>query len=184
MEHAVSPVYALRDSQAEALGHVEGSGDLSLKLRVETEFRKSLVLSAASFFEAALTQTVIELFEEGVDGNEMLVAFVRAKAVERRYHDWFAWDSRNANRFFGAFGDEFRDFAKAKIVDGTMRPEWVRAFLQLGQMRNELVHRNYVAQTVELTEDEVMKLHDQALEFVGSFGDVVREYWSKSGNGV
>ncbi len=176
IQEAENPIEELRASQEAALSYVIRAGDVSLQLRMQEEFKKSLVLAAASYFEKCLTESVIHLYESGSNGNEMLVSVVRAKTVERRYHEWFDWNARNANRFFRAFGAEFKEHMESKLQTNPEAVRAVQAFLELGRLRNEVVHENYAAHSVPLTVEEIGRLYEDALHFVEAFVDDVQQF--------
>jgi hypothetical protein len=91
---------------------------------------------------------------------------VKNKAVSRQYHTWFSWEKRNANQFFGLFGDEFRRPMVAKIDASPEMQKSIQAFLELGNERNKLVHQNYVGFPMEKTLNEIYQLHRDACLFV------------------
>ncbi len=87
--------------------HLQPIGDISLQSRLNNAFAKTLLLSAASYFEDKITNSVIQVFQDSTNNSDALVSFVKNKAATRRYHEWFSWDAKNANRFFRAFGEGF-----------------------------------------------------------------------------
>ena len=176
LSHDDYAIAELRRTHEEVMQLVRGSGDMSLALRVEAEFKKALVMAAASYFESTLTGIVLEAFDEGTNGNGVLVSFVRAKAVERRYHDWFNWKVSNANQFFGAFGTDFKEHMERKQKGAPEARRAVSAFLQLGHLRNEVAHKNYAVYSVQLTVDEIVRLYEDASKFVSEFADDVRQF--------
>ncbi len=58
----------------------------------------------------------------------------------------------------------YEEQKKLKAVDLS---EAVAAFLELGDLRNLLVHENFAAYLLEKTSEEIYKLYRQALRFVG-----------------
>jgi hypothetical protein len=123
------------------------------------------LLAVASYFEHEVSQIIRDVPVKHAAGNALLSALVENKAVSRQYHTYFDWDKLNANKFFASFGDE----CKEKFVKRTRDPEFkdcVNAFLQIGQSRNRLVHRNFVEFDVEKTPEEIYFLFEKALIFV------------------
>ena len=84
------------------------------------------------------------------NSNVLVGEIVRNKAVSRQYHTWFQWNARNANSFYGLFGSDFRKFMKRKVRDDNLGDS-VRAFLELGNERNRLVHQDYGVFVLEKT---------------------------------
>ena len=149
--------------------------EISLRISADAIFRKTLLLSAASYFEVRLAEAVTTVFLEVTD-SDALVESVRTKAVARRYHDWFDWDRRNANKFFGAFGNNFRAFMDERIQASEQLGESIRAFMEIGSIRNQLVHRDFASFPLEKTVSEIFELYQTALGFVDAFPDRLREY--------
>ena len=54
--------------------------------------------------------------------------------------------------------------------------EAIRAFLELGQMRNELVHENFATFALEKTSEEIYALYSKAVPFVEAFPLHLREF--------
>ena len=156
------------------------SGDVSLRSTVETDFSKALLLSAASYFESRMTESVIQVFQDETKGSDALVTFVRNKAVSRRYHEWFQWDRRNANHFFSAFGQEFRNFMEEKVRNDPRLEDSIRAFMELGETRNQLVHGNFAVFPLGKTVTEVFDLYQKAGRFVEEFPEEIREFLENS----
>jgi hypothetical protein len=91
---------------------------------------------------------------------------IEQKAVARQYHTYFDWEGRNANRFFALFGTNFRDAARALVQKDDALDGSIRAFLELGNTRNRLVHLNYITFDVDKTPEDMMALFRSALGFV------------------
>ena len=158
------------------IAHLEFSGEVSLQSKVNSAFAKTLLLSVASYFESKITDSVIQVFQDTTSNSDALVAFVRSKAVTRRYHEWFAWDRRNANHFFGAFGPDFSNFMQDKMDSEPAINDSIRAFLELGNLRNRLVHQNYAVLQLDKTVEEVYLSYQIANRFVESIPNYIREH--------
>src|ERR1700674_562427 len=94
---------------------LEQGQELSLQIVVGDNFRKVLLLAATSYFEHRVCNAVLEFVHEQSVGSELVVNFVRNKAVSRQYHTWFNWNDTNANQFFGLFGSDFRTQMVARV---------------------------------------------------------------------
>lgn len=53
-----------------------------------------------------------------------------------------------------------------EIATNKSLEESIRAFLQLGQERNKLVHQNYAAITIDKTVKEIYRLYRKSLLFI------------------
>jgi hypothetical protein len=163
MDSLVDSFYA---ANTELLRFLEGQRALSLLTTTEEAFRKNLTLAAASYFEHRLTETLLRFCKAQTNGCKEVVSFVHSKAIKRQYHTFFDWDNRSANGFYGMFGEGFREQAKKDVKGDQNLDLGVRAFLEIGYMRNCIVHQNYAAYIPEKTASEVYELFKQALVFV------------------
>lgn len=166
----------LCEEHDELIEHLLTTGKITWKSRADDQFAKALLLAVASRFEARLTDCVVEIFQNATDGSEALVSFVRKEAVERRYHTWFSWDAKNANSFFRSFGEEFKNAMEAKVKNDPDLDDAVRAFLELGRLRNELVHEDYATFSMQKTPVEVLERYRAAARFVDWFADDLQEH--------
>jgi len=144
------------------------NGEISLRSSADDAFRKVLTISAASYFEHVLTGIVMEFVEETVSAETMITALVRNRVVSRQYHTWFTWDAKNANGFFGMFGDGFKAHMTALVKATPDLDRAIKAFLELGEGRNMLAHQNFAAFAMQKTSDEIFKLYQDAMPFIES----------------
>lgn len=140
--------------------------DLSLRNVASENFRKSLLLSAASFFERRLVSILTQLVDQWSHSTLPLNEFVRIKAIERQYHSYFDWERPNGNRFFGLFGPDFKAFMKQRCKDDESFAESVKAFIEIGCERNRLVHQDFGSYALEKTFDEIYELYNRAYHFL------------------
>ncbi len=92
--------------------------------------------------------------------------FVLKKAISRQYHTYFTWDGNNVNSFLGLFGEEFKKVVSAIISQDEVLKEQIKAFLQLGNERNKMVHENFLVYNLEKTFDEIIQMNEKAGKFV------------------
>ncbi|MCA9077752.1 MAG: hypothetical protein KDA93_22185 [Planctomycetaceae bacterium] len=129
-------------------------------------FRKSLLLSAASFFERRLVSILTELVNQWSHSTLPLNEFVRIKAIERQYHTYFDWDRPNGNPFFRLFGSDFKAFMERRCKDDEAFSDSVEAFIEIGRERNRLVHQDFGSYALEKTFDEIYDLYKKARHFL------------------
>src|SRR5688500_1184271 len=86
---------------------LETNSEPSFQSLVDEQFRKSLLLAAASYFEDRVTGSLLEFFEGASNNNKLIAEFIKNQGISRKYHTLFNWDAKNANQFFGLFGDHF-----------------------------------------------------------------------------
>ena len=165
----------------QALVHyLTAAGEVSLQNNVDSNFRKTLLLAAASYFETALSDSLIALFSDRTNAAEPMVEFVRNKAIGRQFHSLFQWESPNANSFFSLFGANFSHFMRAEVVSDASLDSSIKAFLELGRLRNQLVHQNFASFTLEKTVEEIYASYKVALHFIEIIPSKIGDYIDNS----
>jgi len=154
---------------------LEQSAEVSLQVTAGDHFRKALLLAAASYFEHRVCGIVLEFVRERAGGSVLVECFVQNKAITRQYYTWFQWDSHNANQFFALFGSEFRSEMGNRVKASDDLRAAIRAFLEVGNERNKLVHQNYATFPLDKTLDEIYALFRNALTFVEQLSNIFRE---------
>lgn len=157
----------LFSEQKELIGFLQQQGQLSYAQGVEVFLSKTLLLSCASYFESRITNAISDYAKKVSNADEALTSLVRTKAIERQYHTYFQWreGSRSANPFFAMFGSALKDSAKQELKNVELS-QAAAAFLELGDLRNLLVHENFASYPLEKTADEIYQLYGAALRFV------------------
>ena len=173
---APTVVDRLRGEFSGLIAVLDKAGEVSLRSTADDNFRKALLLAAASYFEHRMTDAVLSFVSETTNDRALTTSFVRNKAVSRQYHSWFSWEAKNANGFFGLFGDGFRDFMRKKIEDDDALDAAIRAFLELGSNRNRLVHQDFGSFFLEKTSEEIYDLYLKAMTFIDAFPRALREF--------
>jgi len=158
---------ALFSEQKELIDFLQQQGELSYSQSVEVFLSKTLLLSCASYFESRITNAISDYAKRVSNEDEALTSLVRTKAIERQYHTYFQWreGNRSANPFFAMFGSALKDSAKQELKN-TELLQASAAFLELGDLRNLLVHENFASYPLEKTADEIYQLYSVALKFV------------------
>lgn len=149
-------------------------GEASYRNIAEEQFRKALLLTSASYFELRIGEDIIALAKQTPDTNPLLAEFVKNKAVSRQFHTFFDWGKRNANLFFGLFGRTFGAFMQSEVNNNVELDRAIRAFLEIGDERNRMVHENFGAFTSEKTVEEIYELYKIAIKFVDAIPDCFR----------
>lgn len=152
------------------------NNQVSFASTVDNTFRKVLLIAAASYFEVTLVESVLNFLNSQLKENHPLYKIVKAKGIDMQYHKWFEWERPNANHFFAMFGDGFRIFMKQRIERDPPIESGIGAFMQLGALRNLLVHENFAEFTVDRTPGEIYDLYKTALIFVYAFPGCLSEY--------
>jgi hypothetical protein len=161
--------------------YLQQQGELSMLASAEASLRKVLLLSAASMFEVRIRGCLIDYAMEKASADESLVSFVKNMAIERQYHRYFTWNGKNANSFFGLFGASFKQYMGQFAKEGTDLHRSIRSFLELGDLRNTLVHEDFGNFPLEKTAAEIYDLYKDALLFVESLPFYLREHSKLTG---
>ena len=144
--------------------------DFSLQTTLRITFSKSLLMAVASYFEEQVQHQVVDFVDSRTSGNELLKELVLHRAFGRQYHTLFSWESKNANTFFSLFGNNFRQSMTRYVTEHDEYQEAIRAFLEIGNARNELAHGNYAQFPLDKSTEEIYANYKAALQFVNSIG--------------
>jgi hypothetical protein len=175
-EETATIVDVLYQEFHDVVAFLDGRGEISYRVTAEENFRKALLIAAASYFEHNLCAHIVDFVHEVSSNNERVIEFVKNKAIHRQYHTFFDWDdpSPNANRFFRFFGESFKIFMKSEAVKGSSLHNAIEAFIELGQDRNRLVHEDFGTFYLEKTAEEIYDLYKIAKPFVDSLPEKLR----------
>jgi hypothetical protein len=172
-----TPVDVLYNEYRSLSAYLKEKGEVSFHLSIEVQYKKSLVMAAASYFEGEVLRKIEEYYSEKSNGDDTALAFVRNKAIKRQYHSYFSWDKTNGyTQFFGLLGQEFQSFMKAEAKRDTSLTPALEAFISIGNERNLLAHLNYASYDVTKTIDEIYALYETALYFVTHLSDFLRKH--------
>lgn len=165
-------IKALQTEYNELVAFCREAGQVSFELYINNIYKKTLLLSAASYFESEITKWILDYANRNSHNNAKLVAFIDNKAIKRQYHTFFSWDASNANHFFALFGDDFKQNARAKIKEQKLE-DAENAFLKIGRERNCLVHQNYIETQVNYTFEEIYATYEKACGFLDLFYELL-----------
>lgn len=155
--------------------HLAATGEISYQADVEAAASKALLLSAASYFEHKVCELLVAFALEHSMMDAMLTELVRQRVIKRQYYTYFDWDSNNANKFFAMFGEPFKAHMRGKITADPALEDAIKSFIELGRLRNELVHQNFAVFPLNKTMDEVNELFQKARQFVDMLPMCLRE---------
>lgn len=158
-------INALHQEYNELIEFCREHKQLSFEMYINDTYKRSLLLSAASFFETTISKAVYDFAGLRSRGNPELVALVNNKAIQRQYHTLFDWDSNNANKFLRLFGESFKQKARLLIQEKSLADAEI-AFMTIGRERNILVHQNYIEAQVNNTFEEIFEKYTLACTFV------------------
>jgi hypothetical protein len=140
--------------------------DLSSYLDFNRLLAKSFLLSCASFYEDEITRIARAVLDSGRHSAGVR-SWLHSVAVEGQFYKWFDFRSaKNTNPFLGRFGNDFKEGVRNLLQEKDSRRKAESDFLELCQKRNECVHRNYAAYSLELTLGELYDKHRSAMSYI------------------
>ena len=145
--------------------YLSEKNELSLLRTVDDSFRKTLVLSAASLFEHQITDAIHSYCDRKSGSDPCVLALVCNKVLKRQYFTFFDWEAKRAGPFFSRLGGLIGEKLKSEFKIEPLKSA-LDAFLELGFLRNSLVHQNFAGYVFEKTNEEVYHLYKQASVFV------------------
>ena len=156
----------MHDACTVGISGIQADGDLSVQNTLSQAIAKSLLLSCASYYELEITELVRSALRSNV-GSKCLLSWLEQLAVDGQFFKWFDFrNAKNANRFLSLFGMEFRDLARGVIDGREYRRRSESDFMLICIKRNECVHKNYAAYSLDLTVDELWRMHLSSMVFI------------------
>lgn len=168
-------VDSLQNEYISILSFLKESNETSLASDLNKHFKKILVLSSASFFESEIYKILIECVTQKTNNDSRIVNFLKKKAISQQYHTYFKWGEKNdpakpgknANTFFSLFGDDFKVIAAKEVEENEELGKSILAFIELGHLRNILVHSNFASYNLDTkTTEEIYSLYKNSLKFI------------------
>lgn len=152
--------------QSELIQHLLKAQELTLAQDAEQMLQKNLPLAAASYFEQHVCDLLRSFVDSRSGGCAELRSLIEMTAIKRQYHTMFDWEKSNVNKFLSLFGDEFKKKISAEIAADANLTKASKDFLEIGNLRNCIVHQNYATYTMEKSSAEIFSAFKNALIFV------------------
>ena len=156
--------------------HLSNNNMISLELTLDDVFKKNVLLSAASYFEDRITTILTDLYVSNYPEGRVLAEFVKNQAIKQQYFKLFDWGTKSAKRFFKLFGEDFNKHMQEKVQDDYCLDDSIKAFLELGELRDKLIHNNLAAYSLDKTPEEIFDLYEKATHFVETFPSDLENY--------
>ncbi|MFD7783056.1 HEPN domain-containing protein [Streptomyces nojiriensis] len=169
----MSPVERMYEDHRSVLEYLESQQQVSHHATLQTTLPKVLLLAAASEFEERVCRSLKEHVAAHTLDSKIL-ELVDQKAIRRQYHTLFDWDSRNAGKFWSLFGQDFKNGMKKYCAQDAKLAAHIAAFMEIGSLRNHMVHNNYASFALEKTLAEVYALYQQGDIFVGQIPELLK----------
>ncbi|WP_374226002.1 HEPN domain-containing protein [Micromonospora sp. C41] len=161
--------------------YLQEAQEISFLNTLESGIPKIVLLAAASDLENRTQETLTTYYETCTQRAEFAVSFVTNKALKRQFHTFFKWEDRNANQFFGLFGPRFKRKMRLAIEADQALAASIKDFCEIGDLRNQLVHRGYATFLLEKTAAEVYGLYESALYFPDRLRNLLEEEEAEEG---
>ena len=158
-------IQRLVDNFREARAAAQAAGQATQVVFLDDMFRKTLILSSASLFEHRITTCIEVHVRASAGGSECVVALVTHKAIKRQYHTYFDWENEKLGSFPTLLGESRGATLKAEAMASPTK-EHTEAFMELGSLRNQLVHKNFAVFVCEKNSEELVTLCEYAEQFV------------------
>jgi hypothetical protein len=167
------PVETVYNEVVEIIAFLNEQQQPSLSTDLDKSARKVVLLSAASFFEHEIISLLKE-FATRAANDERMAHLLYNQGLNAKYHTLFSWGEKNnpekperkATAFFRLFGEEFRDLCIAELKTDADADQAMKDFLEIGHLRNILVHNNFGAYSSNRTTAEVFALYTSARRFI------------------
>lgn len=171
----MTPVTILNQEYQSIIKFLDQNSQPSMASDLNRYFKKVIALSSASYFEHRIQEILIKFISQETNNNSRAISFFKKKAIGMQYHTYFTWGEKdkpdrpgkNANTFFSLFGEDFKKEVELEIKQSEKLELSMKSFLEIGHLRNILVHSNFAAYDIEnKTTNEVYKLYENGLPFV------------------
>ncbi|WP_326577478.1 HEPN domain-containing protein [Streptomyces europaeiscabiei] len=156
-----------------------GDDNPSFQASLERTLPKVLLLAAASEFEVAVCQHIRNYATESSTDKKLAIMIDRW-VLTRQYHRLFDWDSKHAGPLWAAFGEDFKRYMKSRLKEDGNLKDSLDAFLEIGRLRNELVHQDYANYVLLKTSSEIFKMYETATRFVDSLPQILATQMDES----
>jgi hypothetical protein len=149
------------------------TGEPSLAISVSEVASKSLLIAAASRFEAEFSDMFARVASRL--STPAIAAFALNQGVTRKYHTLFDWKVGNANTFYGLLGEAFRERATQLAAGDVEFATSVTEFVSIGNERNKLMHSDFVSFPLTATLEELIGRYRVARNFLPSIKKLLLE---------
>jgi len=149
------------------------SGRLDLWIAANESYAKSLLMSAASYFEHEVIEILRAYFSHHSSGNVRLDSFVWKMALNRKFYSLFDFGANNVNGFFSLFGEEVKNSWR-KYSDENNLGDAIKDFLSICNDRNKIVHQNYAAYQLEDSFDKLFPRYENACKFLEALKEMFK----------
>lgn len=130
------------------------------------------MIAAASFFEFELGKVIDRVFS-GQGCSEECMSIIRNKAIARQFFSYFDFSVANTNKLFAAFGVSCKERAASAIRESSDLRDAQQAFLEICSLRNNMVHENFAAFSIDISTEDVYEKFGKGALFLEFFERVI-----------
>lgn len=155
-------------SQAQKLKtYLIEKSEVSFLSYIEPNLAKIFLLQCASFHESEVLE-ILKIFSSEKSKSPKLSNFVTKFMVERQYDKLFMWEqsNKNVNKFLAFFGQDFKEECLTEIENNAVLEDGIKSFIEIGSLRNTLIHNNLANFTLNKTIEEIYEMHNKAIIFI------------------
>lgn len=165
MQAPIEELYeSLKDQELRILREIE-IADLQALQRVWVKY---LILAASSYFEAEIKAHITEFVSHVSNKNASVLKIIKKQLLARHYHTIIDWkEETKLSSFCNFFSIDINKCADSEVRI-RLEAEFTE-FLNLGILRNDLIHKDLITFNVELTIEDVYKKYKSANGFVRYF---------------
>lgn len=174
-------IEVLFDQLSRLVESLKLTGEPSLAISVSEVASKSLLIAAASHFEAEFSEMFADVASRRA--APAIAEFALNQGVTRKYHTLFDWASGNANNFYKLLGAAFRERATQLAARDAAFATSVTEFVAIGNERNKLVHSDFASFPLTATLEELIQRYRLARTFVPSIKSLLLEETMPAGTG-
>lgn len=169
-------IEALYSEYLELHSYLRDAEEFTFVAELERTYPRVVVIAGASYCEVELTRILLAYLVGLRSKSPLLGPFLENQAFDRRFHTMFSWNANNVNTFWSLFGADFKDYAVARVKTSTALADAASAFLELGRLRNQLAHGDFISVPFEKTVPEVVTIARGADEFLNLLPGVFAEF--------
>lgn len=182
----ITEVDRLYNEYEEISNFLSSKNEISLSSNLNKQYKKVILLSSASYYEHQIISILSNFVAQCSQNDTRLINFLKIQAISGKYHQLFNWGeqdnpdkpNKNANRFWRLFGNEFKERINKELETKNITDQVeikkkeevitsIQAFLEIGHLRNILVHNNFAAYDYnQKTTQEIYLLHQGANRFI------------------
>ena len=132
-------------------------------------FAKTMILAAGNWLERRTLHVLVD-FANSVASQPTLAYFVKTRALDRKFHTLFDWESGKVNSFLGKFDTGFKEKVLQAVQENNDVLLASHDFVNLVAQRNVLAHSSRLADEAQFTAADVRTKFYNAAGWVSWIG--------------